>query len=236
MGKLGWFMSDINRNIMKKEGVVRSLGTCMLVNHGPAQQSPKQEYKPWKWAATARYYASHTEAVLPTRKSVPRSSKQSDHTKTSWRSYRDANYSAMVTSRVHQVWPKPSCKAQWKGEEGRADRGRGGKTTSGNEKVWSLQSPRGRWKTGKNGGSWLWHHLWCPNNPRGQGIDDDDELVDTKQDYSHAKFERTLLNTIHEKANVKVFFFNQQRHQLSPLHMCKKQTTKKKKQQQQKPK
>ena len=34
----------------------------------------------------------------------------------------------MVMSPVHRVWPKPSCKAQWKGEEDKADRGRGGKT------------------------------------------------------------------------------------------------------------
>ena len=32
---------------------------------------------------------------------------------------------------IHQVWPKPSCKAQWKGEEDKADTGRGGKKTSG---------------------------------------------------------------------------------------------------------
>ena len=32
--------------------------------------------------ATARYYASHTMTMLPTRKSVPRSSRQSDNTKT----------------------------------------------------------------------------------------------------------------------------------------------------------
>ena len=44
----------------------------------------KEEYKPYKWGATASYYASHTKAKLPTRKSVPRSSRQSDHTKTSW--------------------------------------------------------------------------------------------------------------------------------------------------------
>ena len=34
--------------------------SCMLVNHGPSQQSSKEEYKPWKWGATARYYALHT--------------------------------------------------------------------------------------------------------------------------------------------------------------------------------
>ena len=32
-------------------------------------------------SATARYYTSHTNTMLPTRKSMPRSSRQSDHTK-----------------------------------------------------------------------------------------------------------------------------------------------------------
>ena len=41
--------------------------------------SRDEEYKPWKEGATARYYASHTKIMLPTRKSVPRSSRQSDH-------------------------------------------------------------------------------------------------------------------------------------------------------------
>ena len=58
--------------------------SCMLVNHGPSQQSSKEEYKPWKWGATARYCASHTKSMLPTRKSMPRSSRQLDHTKTPW--------------------------------------------------------------------------------------------------------------------------------------------------------
>ena len=31
----------------------------MLVNHGPSQHSSKEEYKPWKWVVSARYYASH---------------------------------------------------------------------------------------------------------------------------------------------------------------------------------
>ena len=42
----------------------------------------------------------------------------------------------------------------------------GGKT-SGKEQVWSSQSPRGQWKTEKNGGNWLWSHLRCPNDPCG---------------------------------------------------------------------
>ena len=61
-----------NRRFVKSEA-------CMLVSHGPSQQSSKEEYKPWKRGATARYYTSHTKTMLPTRKSVPRSSRQSDH-------------------------------------------------------------------------------------------------------------------------------------------------------------
>ena len=141
--------------------------SCMLVNHGPSQQNSKEEYKPWKWGATARYYTSHTKTMLPTRKYVPRSSRQLDHMKISWRSKRDTNCSGMVMFPVHQVWPKPSCKAQWKGKDDKADRGRGGKTTSENGQAWSLAGPRGRWRTGKNGENWSQNHLWCPNDPRG---------------------------------------------------------------------
>ena len=36
-----------------------------------------------------------------------------------------------------------------KGEEDKADRGRGGKTTSENGQAWSSASPRGQWRTGK---------------------------------------------------------------------------------------
>ena len=52
---------------------------------------------------------------------------------------------------VHQVWPKPFYKAQlqWKGEEEKADKGRGGKTTSGSGQAWSSASPRGQWRTEK---------------------------------------------------------------------------------------
>ena len=144
-----------------------NISSCMLMNHGPSQQSSKEEYKPWKGGATAKCYTSHTKTVLPIKKSVPRSSRQLDHTKISWRSSKDSNCSGMVMSPVHQAWLKPSCKAQWKGEEDKADRGRGGKTTSGNGQAWSLAGPRGQWRTGKNGGNWLWNCLWCPNDPRG---------------------------------------------------------------------
>ena len=54
-------------------------------------------------------------------------------------------------SSIHQVRPKPTCKAQWKEEENKADRRRGGKTPSAhlNGQAWSLPSPREQWKTEK---------------------------------------------------------------------------------------
>ena len=53
------------------------------------------------------------------------------------------------------------------GEEDKVDKGRGGKTTSGNGQAWSSASPRGQWRTGEKGENWLQNHLWCPNDPRG---------------------------------------------------------------------
>ena len=78
-------------------------------------------------------------------------------------------------SPVHRVLPQPSCEAQWKGKEDEADRRRGWKTTSGNGQAWSLPSPRGQWRTRKNGEDWFKSHLWCTNDPHGWGIDDDDD-------------------------------------------------------------
>ena len=53
-----------------------------------------------------------------------------------------------------------------RGEEDKAFRRRGGKTTSGNGRAWSSPSLRGKWRTEKKEGNWLWSHLWCPNDPR----------------------------------------------------------------------
>ena len=48
----------------------------------------------------------------------------------------------------------------------KADRGRGGKTASGNEQAWSSPVPRLQWRIGKNGENWLRNQLWCSNDPR----------------------------------------------------------------------
>ena len=52
----------------------------------------------------------------------------------------------------------------------KADKGRGGKTTSGNGQAWSSASPRGQSRTGENGENWLQNYLWCPNDPRGKEL------------------------------------------------------------------
>ena len=42
-----------------------------------------------------------------------------------------------------------------KGERGQGRQRRGGKTTPENEQAWSSPSPRGQWRTKKNGRNWL---------------------------------------------------------------------------------
>ena len=43
-------------------------------------------------------------------------------------------------------------------------RGRDGKTTSGNGQAWNSPTPRGQWRTGENGGNWLRSHM-VPQRP-----------------------------------------------------------------------
>ena len=57
---------------------------------------------------------------------------------------------------------------------------------------------------------------------KGQGHQTLYELVDPKQGYNNAKFEKTCLNIVHEKASEK-FLSNQETHQSSPLTMFKSQ-------------
>ena len=76
---------------------------------------------------------------------------------------------------------KPSCKTQWKGEEDKADRKRGRKTTLGNGQAWSSLKPRGQWRTGKKGGNWLWSHPLCPKDPHGSEICEGEGRIQSPQ-------------------------------------------------------
>ena len=42
-----------------------------------------------------------------------------------------------------------------------------GRQHQGMRQAWSSRSPRGQWRTGKNGENWLQNYLWSPNDPRG---------------------------------------------------------------------
>ena len=79
---------------------------------------------------------------------MPRSSRQLDHMKT-WRLQRDANCSGMDMSPILQVWPKLSCKAQWKGEEDKAHRRKVGRQHQGMDRPGVRQVPEGSGKQGK---------------------------------------------------------------------------------------
>ena len=122
--------------------------------------------KPWKWSATARCYTALTKTVLPTKKVCQAPAGN-------WTRWIPPDYYKEMQSAV--VWSYLPCirsrqntgKTQWKREEDKAERGRGGKTTSGNGQAQSSPSPRGQWRTGKNGGSLLWNHLWRPSGPHG---------------------------------------------------------------------
>ena len=86
-------------------------------------------------------------------------SKDQAGNRTTWRPdhHKDPNWSGIDMSPVHQVWPKPSCEAQWKGEKTKH---------AEKEGMDRLEfTKRGQWRTEKSGGNWFWSHLQCPNNP-----------------------------------------------------------------------
>ena len=62
---------------------------------------------------------------------------------------RDANCSGMVMFPVYQVWPISSCKAQWKGEDDKADKGRRGRQHEGKDRPGVRQVPEGSGEQGK---------------------------------------------------------------------------------------
>ena len=67
----------------------------------------------------------------------------------------------------------------------------------GNGQVWSSPSPRGQWKTEKNGENWLWSHLWCPSDPHGWGIGEGEVLLGMFYIYTNSHiffFSKELVN------------------------------------------
>ena len=150
-----------------------SLGTsifCMFVNHGPSQQSCKKD-------------TSHGNEVLPrdTMHLIQRPCYNKEVCVKIQQAFGPHKDLLAIVKRCKMKWyghvsrsrslANLSCKAYWKEEEDKADRKRGWKIATENGQAWSSQSLRGQWKTEKNGGNWMWSHLWCPqrSNPAVKG-------------------------------------------------------------------
>ena len=54
-------MTEAFLSVSRYDWCISHPSSCILVNHGPLKQSCKEEYKPWKWGATTRYYTSHSK-------------------------------------------------------------------------------------------------------------------------------------------------------------------------------
>ena len=79
----------------------------------------------------------------------------------------------MVMSPVHQVWPKTILQGIVKGgrRQGR-QRIRGKDNIMDKRGVRRIPEDSGEQGLRKNGENWLRNHLWCPNDPRGEEIDE----------------------------------------------------------------
>ena len=118
-------------------------------------------------------YTTHLiqRPLLPTRKSVPRSSRQLDHTKTSWPSLRDTICSGMVMSPVHQVSQNRFARRSERGEKRRQTEEEVGRQPhQWMDRPRVRQVPEALENMGGIGGNWLQNHLWCPNDLRDSGI------------------------------------------------------------------
>ena len=134
--------------------------------------SSKEEYTPWTWCATERYHASYTKNRV-TNEEVRAKIQQAV-----------GPYKDLLTTVKRR-------KLQWSGHVSRSS-GLAKTILQGTVKGRRRQSRwRKRWednikeRTGlefaesqrtvenrENGGNWLRNHLRCPNDPRGQGIDE----------------------------------------------------------------
>ena len=65
-----------------------------------------------------------------------------------------------------------------------------GRQHQGMDRPGVCPSPRRQQKTGENGENWLQNYLWCPNDPRGYGIDDDDD------EHTHSVLTTSPLTTL----------------------------------------
>ena len=132
-------------------------------------------HRSWKWGATARYYTSHTKTMLP------RGSLCQDPAGnwTTWRppDHRKETQTAMVWSCLPFIRSGQNHLARHseRGKKTRQTEEEVGRQHQGMDRPGACQVLEGSGEQGEMGGNWLQNHLWCPNDPRGEGMDDDDE-------------------------------------------------------------
>ena len=154
--------------------VYYSTSSCTFVNHGPSQQSSKEDYKPWKWGATSRYYTT------PTKPCYHRGRRCQDQAgnQTTQRppDHRKEMHIAVVWSCLPFIRSGQNHLARHseRGKKTRQTEEEVGRQHQGMDRPEVRQVPEGSGER-KNGRNWLWNYLWCPNNPSGCGIDDDDD-------------------------------------------------------------
>ena len=79
-------------------------------------------------------------------------------------------------SPVHQVWPYYLARYSEMGKKTRQAEEEVGRQHQGMDGPGVRQVPEGSGER-ETEGNWLQNYLWCPDDPRGQGIDDDDDDV-----------------------------------------------------------
>ena len=134
---------------------------CMLVDHGHSQQSPKEEYKPWKWGATVR--STH----LIQRPCYQRGSPCQDPAG-SWTTRRPPDDRKEAQTAV--VWScLPFIRSGQNHFARHSERGKKTRQTEkevetkhpGMDRPGVRRVPESSGEHGKSGGNWLWRHLWC---------------------------------------------------------------------------
>ena len=97
----------------------------------------------WKWGAITKYYASHAKTMLPMRKSVPRSSRQSVHKMISWPLQKMKTEVVWTCLKFIRSGQDHLARCSDRREEDKADRKRVGRQHQGMDRPGVFQTPEG---------------------------------------------------------------------------------------------
>ena len=128
----------------------------------------KEEYKSWKWGATARYYAYHLKTMLPSRKSVPRSSRQSYRRTRQTPGQRKETQTEVVWTCLpsNRFGQNRVARHSERGKKTKQTEDAMGRQHQGMDRPGVRQVPEDGREQGKMEET-VRNHLWCSNDPRG---------------------------------------------------------------------